>query len=124
MEEKISGYNELYGIVSSLRKSGLFRSAEVIELIDEERVKLIKIRAEVPDGSILYITELHTPDFQKYSYHWQSESGQLLVRWDNSPHWKNMRTLPNHKHVGESVIPSHRVDINDVISTLREFLKK
>lgn len=89
-----------------------------------QRVKLIKIRAEVPDGSILYVTELHTPDFQKYSYHWQGESGQLLVRWDNSPHWKNMKTFPNHKHVGESVSPSHRVDIDDVISTLREYLKK
>ena len=114
----------MYGIVSSLRKSGLFRSVEVIELIDEETVKLIKIQAEITDGSILYITELHTSGSQKYSHHWQSEDGRLLVRWDNSPHWRDMKTYPNHKHVGTTVTPSHRVDVDDVITTIREHLKK
>ncbi len=114
----------MHGIVSSLINSKLFRSVAVIELIDEETVKLIKIRAEVTDGSILFLTELHTPTYQKYSYHWQTEDGRLLVRWDNSPHWKDMKTFPNHKHLGTAGTPSPRADVPDVIATIREHVNK
>lgn len=35
----------MHGIISALKKSKLFTSIDVIDLIDEEAVKLIKIRA-------------------------------------------------------------------------------
>lgn len=59
----------MQGIISALKESNLFTSIHVIDLIDEESVKLLKLKAMVRDASVLYITELHTPDFQKYSYH-------------------------------------------------------
>ena len=64
----------MHGIISALHESKLFTSIDVLNLIDEDTVKLIKVRAKVLDGTILYITELHTKDYQKYSYHWQKES--------------------------------------------------
>ena len=85
----------------------------------EEHVRLLKIKAILNDGSLLYITELHTPDYQKYSYHWQKANGELFIRWDNKPHWKQLATFPDHKHEGGEVHPSHRVSIDDVILEIK-----
>lgn len=113
----------MYGIISALKESDLFKSIEVTEFIDEESVKLLRVKAEVVDGTFLYITELHAIDYQKYSYHWQKENGELIIRWDNKPHWKNLKTFPHHKHERDNVIPSHRVNIDDVIKTMKEAIK-
>ncbi len=88
----------MHGIVIALKKSGLFKAIDVVELIDEESVKLIKVKAKALDDTLLYITELHTKNYQKYSYHWQKEDGGMILRWDNKPHWKNIKTFPYHKH--------------------------
>jgi len=108
------------GIISALSESNLFSSVDVVELIDEDLVKLIRIKAKVLDGTILYVTELHTRNYQKYSYHWQKENGELIIRWDNKPHWKNLKTFPHHRHEKDKVYSSHRINIDDVIKTIKE----
>lgn len=110
----------MYEIISALKESNLFASIDVIELIDEESVKLIKIKATVLNGTALYITELHTPDYQKYSYHWQKENGELIIRWDNKPHWRNLKTFPHHRHEKERILPSYRIGIDDVIKMIKD----
>lgn len=110
----------MHGILLALNQSDLFLSIEIIELIDEESVKLLKLKAKVLDGSFLFINELNRIDYQKYSYHWQKENGELIIRWDNLPHWKNIKTFPNHKHENDKVLPSHRVNIDDVIEIIKE----
>ena len=114
----------MHGIISALNKSKLFSSMVVLDLIDEDSVKLIKIKAKTLDSSILYITELHTHDYQKYSYHWQKENGELIIRWDNKPHWKNLKTFPHHRHEKGKVYSSHRINIDDVIKVIQESFKK
>lgn len=46
MEEKIRGVKGLQGIISALKESNLFATINVIELIDEETVKLIKVKGD------------------------------------------------------------------------------
>jgi hypothetical protein len=50
----------LYEIISVLRQSAIVRDFDVLELIDEDSVKLIKIKAVLEKNWLLYITELHT----------------------------------------------------------------
>lgn len=109
----------MYSIISALHESKCFSSVRIIEFIDEESVKLLKIQAIVTDNSQLYITELATNNYQKYSYHWQKDTGEIIARWDNKPHWKNIPTFPHHKHEGGLVLPSVRVSIEDVIKEIR-----
>ena len=109
----------MQGILTSLKESNLFRSIDVIELIDEDSIKLLKLKARVIDGTLLYITELHTPSHQKYSYHWQKEDGQVIIRWDNKPHWKDIKTFPHHKHYKDKIFSSHRVTVVDVIQEIK-----
>ena len=110
----------MYEIISALRQSAIVLDVEVLEVIDEDSVKLIKIKAILKDNCILYITELHTKDYQKYSYHCQENDGDLIARWDNKPHWKEMSTSPHHKHEDDQVFPSHRVTIEDVLKQIEE----
>ena len=49
--------------------------------------------------------------------------GQLIIRWDNSPHWKNIKTFPHHKHEKNQILPSHRINIQDVIEEITKRLK-
>jgi len=109
----------LYEIIPALKQSGLFSSIDIIELIDEESVRFIKIKAKVLDSSVLYITELHTTKYEKYSYHWQKKNGELIIRWDNSPHWRKLKTFPYHRHEERKVFPSHRININEVIEIIK-----
>jgi len=110
----------MYRIIQALHDSELFSDITIVELIDEEQVRLLKVKAILNDGSLLYITELHTSDYQKYSYHWQKTNGELLIRWDNKSHWKQLATFPDHKHEGGNVHPSPRVSIDDVLLEIKK----
>lgn len=45
----------MFDIVSILQESRLFSTIEVLELIDEETVKTIRVKAKVIDDTILFI---------------------------------------------------------------------
>jgi len=113
----------LYEILRILKNSGLFSNIEVLKLTDEEVVRFFKIKADVLDGSILFITEMHTETYQKYSYHWQKPDGILIMRWDNKPHWRDLKTFPYHKHIGAAIHPCHRVTLEEVLVEIKERLK-
>jgi hypothetical protein len=34
----------------------------------------------------------------KYSFHWQDADGNLVTRWDNAPHHKELLNAPFHLH--------------------------
>jgi hypothetical protein len=112
----------VYDIITALRRSPVVLDVDVLELIDEDSVRLIKIKATLKKNCVLYITELHTRDWQKYSYHCQKSDGELMVRWDNKPHWKDTATFPHHQHEGAEVFPSHRVTIVDVLEEVEKRL--
>ena len=114
----------MHRIIPALKESNLFTSIKVIELIDEESVRLIKVQAKVLNGTILYIIELNTSDYQKYSYHWQEANGDIIIRWDNKPHWKHLKTFPHHKHERGKVFSSERVNVDDVIKEIRQKIDK
>ena len=105
-------------IVTALRQNPLVRDLEVIEMIDEERVQLLRLRADLIDGSLLYVREAIFPHTSKYSYHWQTRTGEMLLRWDNAPYHPEIPTHPHHKHDGERIGPAARVSIEDVLAEL------
>ncbi|MDT8402898.1 MAG: DUF6516 family protein, partial [Bacteroidales bacterium] len=54
----------------------------------------------------------------KYKYHWQTENGELIERWDNVPHHREIDTFPHHKHDGNGVYPSSNIDLKTIIDLL------
>ena len=66
----------------------------------ELHVGYFKGMLEFMDGSILHFAEfVETYELVKrlkYKYHLQSESGDLIARWDNVPHHRDISTFPHH----------------------------
>ena len=57
----------MYEIISALRRSSIVLDVEVLEVIDEDSVKLIKIKAVLKDDCIVQ-RQLHLPIDDNYTY--------------------------------------------------------
>ena len=68
-----------------------------------------------PDGAINVIT---------YSYHWADVHGNLIRRWDNTPHFPDLPGFPYHIHDGPTgtVSPGQPVSIFAVIDEVARLL--
>jgi len=110
-------------IIAVLRRSSLVRDLEVVEFVEEESVQLLRVKVELIDGSLLHIREALFSDASKYSYHWQTRGGELLLRWDNAPHHPQISTHPDHKHEEEQVRPSARVSVEEVLAEIATVLQ-
>jgi len=80
----------------------------------------LNARLEFIDGSVLYIKDyLFLNGKRKYSYHWQDSDGNLMVRWDNSPHYKDIYTFPHHKHLPDKISESKERNIGEIFKYIR-----
>ncbi|MBF0516731.1 MAG: hypothetical protein HQK97_06375 [Nitrospirae bacterium] len=81
-----------------------------------------KLRIILKDGSALLATE-YVDDLQRnYSFHWQSSDNDIIIRWDNAPHHKELLTFPHHKHIHHKVIESMVVSLEDVLKQIKAAL--
>ena len=76
-----------------LEKSSAVKSYEILDYKEGEGFYFLKIKAELIDGSVLYIREFVSKEEYNYSFQWQKE-GKLIVRWDNAPHNRDIETFP------------------------------
>lgn len=65
-------------IIAVLRRSPLVRDLDVVELVEEESVQLLRVKVEMVDGSMLHVREALFSHTSKYSYHWQTPTGELM----------------------------------------------
>jgi hypothetical protein len=90
----------------------------------------IRARVTVADGSLLEFSEYVARDPNDelqvlvYSYHWESQEGVLITRWDNTPHFPRLNGFPNHIHDGHTnnVLPGQPMDICAVLDHIRGIL--
>ena len=109
--------------IAVLRRSPLVRDLDVVELVEEESVQLLRVKVEMVEGSMLHVREALFSHTSKYSYHWQTPTGELVLRWDNAPHHPEIPTHPDHKHEGEQIGPSERASIENVLVEITIVLK-
>lgn len=92
------------------------------------RASSLVAKIEFVDTSILHIKDyLFIDGKRKYSFNWQTKDGQLISRWDNSPHHNKVSTFPHHRHLPgeiEEVIKSHTRNLNDVVKIINEIITK
>lgn len=108
-----------------LQSSSIVRKIEIIEDDPGDKVSLLKLRAMLIDSSIFSVSEIETTDKFKYSYNWLKPNGELIIRWDNAPHWKSLKTFPHHKHINKNtVLESHEVSVGDILPIIEEQMRK
>lgn len=76
------------------------------------------------DGSLLHIKDyLFLDGRRKYSYHWQDAQGNLITRWDNSPHHRGIATFPHHRHSPEEILASKERTVKEVLTTIKSIIQ-
>jgi len=94
------------------------------------QVGYFKGMLEFIDGSTLYFIEfVETSEGEevkrlKYKYHLQSESEELIARWDNVPHHPDLSSFPHHKHDINGLYPSEPADLKSVLNIIMEGLEE
>ena len=85
----------------------------------------VVIVVEFVDGSVLHVKDYTFGRERKYSYHWQ-KAGELLIRWDNAPHWMHLRTYPHHKHISseKDIQESKEHNLDAVMDFITKKMKK
>ncbi|TLD40540.1 MAG: hypothetical protein JETT_3177 [Candidatus Jettenia ecosi] len=71
----------------------------------------------------LIIKDYLFPTGRKYSFHWQDEKGNLIIRWDNATHWKGVNTFPLHKHEKNGISDSKEIILEDIIEHIYTVLR-
>ena len=107
-----------------LEKSPAVKSYEILDYKEGKSFYFLKIRAAIVDGSVLHIREFVSEEEYNYSFQWQ-RNGNLIIRWDNAPHHRDIETFPHHKHVGskENVQHSRELSLEDVLRVIEEMIK-
>lgn len=105
---------------------------DIIRDVRVERFRSIETAHELRalvvfrDGSVLHIRDYVFRDgSRKYAYHWQSRSGRLRRRWDNSGHWPEVPTHPHHVHIGnaKNIDRSNVRDIGGALAAIATALR-
>lgn len=92
----------------------------------------LRVRIVLSDGSLLefseYVERTQQGGMQVlvYSYHWESADGNLIRRWDNTPHYPDLPGSPHHVHDGQTGItrPGGPMDIFAVLDQIAQLLTR
>ena len=126
LHEQLAQYlAEVERSVNSL-KSAYFEHYEE-EIISYDRINL-RIRIRFSTGHLLEIYEAVVLQagvltHLGYRYHFQDEHHRLVFRYDNTPHFPNIRTFPHHKHLSDKIIDVERPSIREVIDEVERLVK-
>ena len=69
--------------------------------------------------------EVHENEIRSetYSFHWQSADGELIKRWDNVRHHREVDTFPDHLHLPDGqVISSPSMSLKKVLQEIEKAL--
>lgn len=99
----------------------LINSYIIHDLRESEEMYYINIEIHLKGYSQLFIKEFKETVRRKYAFHWQKDSGELIVRWDNAPHFPRLPNFPHHKHFADSsVAPGYDIQVDAVLKYISE----
>ena len=93
------------------------------EYLASDRVNL-RIRIRFATGYLLELNEaaiLEGGNIKHlgYRYHFQDTKNQLIFRYDNTPHYPNLKSSPHHKHSKREVIAVEKPSIPNVLEEVK-----
>ena len=89
------------------------------EILPVNHVNL-RVRVRFPNGYLLELNEAVIMESGHikhlgYRYHFQDGKNNIIFRYDNTPHFPELKTFPHHKHLPDRVIESDEPSIIKVI---------
>ncbi len=98
-----------------IEKSQIVKHYSFLDFKQGGNYYYFKAQLELRDGSHLMIRIFMSEDEYNYSFHWQDVNNNLIIRWDNSPHHKEISTFPHHKHIRGATEPSKEISLKEVM---------
>lgn len=125
LHEAISHYlNEIEATVGEIED--VYTELYEEEILAFDRVNL-RIRLRFYTGYLLELNEsiIFEGEIRHlgYRYHFQDKEKNLLFRYDNTPHFPNLKSYPHHKHLKDGVIATDKPPIFRVIREARNRAK-
>ena len=125
LHEAISNYlREVEATLGEIE--GTYAELYEEEILAFDRVNL-RIRLRFYDGYLLELNESITFEGEVrhlgYRYHFQDKKNNLVFRYDNTPHFPDLKSFPHHKHLKDEVIAADEPTIVDVIEESRRQAK-
>ena len=111
-------------IFKSLETSATVSHFEVLDFKSWETGLYVKLMVLIKDSSVLYIREYNDERERHYSFHWQDSQGELLLRWDNAPHHKELKTFPHHRHNKKQIEESTDITLSDVLKCIENTIRE
>jgi len=91
-------------------------------------IGIIKGKLNFNEGSLEFIEvvkfESEQPEKVKYSYHYMDANKNLVFRYDNARHHKEISTYPHHKHIEDKVFSSREPDIFQILKEIQKNIKR
>ncbi|MHC1632048.1 MAG: toxin-antitoxin system TumE family protein [Methanotrichaceae archaeon] len=111
-------------ILDALSSSDIVEEIAVKVLVLEPGRQALRAVASLKGGYVHHINEALGRDFRHYSYHVQKEE-KMVRRWDNAPHWPDMKTFPHHLHLGseKKVSECREVFVEDVLNEMETIIR-
>jgi hypothetical protein len=96
------------------------------EILTAQRANL-RIRLRFDNGALLEINEALVVvngalTTLGYRYHLQRANNELVFRYDNTPHFPDLPSFPNHKHLRDAVVAAGKPDLLEVLQEAKTSL--
>lgn len=114
------------GIVQNLVLSPAVSSFRVLREEAADKEGYIRAKCVLSNGDTLEFAEYvrltgKSVHVETYSFHWQTDAGELVRRWDNVEHHRKIETFPHHLHLSDgTVVSSDPVTLQKVLSVVEQ----
>ena len=61
---------------------------------------------------------------EKYKYHYMDKDKNLIFRYDNSKHHKEIATFPHHKHTPNGIEESSEPNIEEIMKEIEKIISR
>ncbi|MFW5640505.1 MAG: toxin-antitoxin system TumE family protein [Thermodesulfobacteriota bacterium] len=73
------------------------------EIDEENQTGIISGTMVFLDGSVFHFKEVLVGKKRRYRFHYMDRDDNLITRWDNAPHYRDLKTFPHHVHLPNAV---------------------
>ncbi|MBI4825037.1 MAG: hypothetical protein HY807_01255 [Nitrospirae bacterium] len=120
----------LDGITQELLVNPVISSFKILRQEAGEDDGYVRIKCTIFNSDILEFAEyLHIRKKrvcnETYSFHWQTAEGQLVKRWDNVQHHREIDSFPHHIHLpGRKIIGSTPMTLKKVLAEIEKTISQ